>query len=140
VGVPVRNDSYEVTVLNARELKRVYMGNYYWYPNPGYIFVELIVRVSNLSKFDAHVRWENVYIAEEGGESWYPWWGGYQAVETDKEVDGSSVGVDEIVDGSVTINFAKDAVLRLIWIVAKGEKTTILFGFDDSPNIEIILE
>jgi hypothetical protein len=126
-----------MTVLEARELKRVYMGDYYWYPNPGYMFVELTVKVSNKKDFPVRVPWQNVYVVEEDGSSWYPYWAGYKAVESGKTVDGSSIGVNEIVDGADTINFEEDVMLRLIWLLVEKEKTTILFGFDDSPQVEI---
>ncbi len=140
VGEAVRSASYEVTVLQARELSRVYMGDYYYYPKAGQLFVELIVKVSNLTGSKASVPWKNVYVVEDTGDAWYSNWSGYKAVSTGKKVDGASIGVNETVDANVTIDFEDDVYLRMIWFLSKKDKTTILFGFDDSPNVEITIK
>lgn len=140
VGEAVRSESFEVTVVNARELNRVYMGDFYYYPKAGQMFVEFIVKVSNLTGSKASVPWENVYVIEDTGDAWYPNWGGFKDVKTGKTVDGSTIGVNEIVDGKATLDFEEDVFLRLIWFLTKKDKTTILFGFDDSPLIEFTVK
>jgi hypothetical protein len=141
VGEAVRSESFEVTVVSAKELRRVYMGNYYYYPLAGQIYVELVVKVSNLTGSEISVPWENVYVVDEAGNAYYPSWGGYTAVKTGKTVDGSAVGVNEIVDSKATLDIEEDAYLRMIWFLDKtGAKTTALFGFFDSPYVEVVIE
>jgi hypothetical protein len=140
VGEAVRSDSYEVTVLDAKEIRRVYMGDHYFYPETGHTFVEVIVKVSNLTGSKASVPWENVYVVEDSGDSFYPYWGGFKAVNTGKKVDGSTVGVNEIVDSKAVLEFEEDVFLRLIWYITKNDPTTILFEFDNSPQIEITID
>ncbi len=140
VGEAVRSESFEVTVVSARELNRVYMGNYYYYPKADQIFVEMVVKVSNLTGSEVSIPWENVYVIEESGDTWYPTWGGYKAVKTGRTVDGSTIGVDEIVDGKATLVFEEDAFLRTIWFLTRDDPTTILFGFDNSPYVEITID
>jgi hypothetical protein len=140
IGEAVRSSSYEVTVVSARELARVYMGNYYHYPENGKTFVEVVVKISNLTGSRASVPWEKIYVIEESGDSWYPNWSGFKAVATGKKVDGSTVGVNATVDGKSTVDFQEDAFLRAIWYVSKQSgSTTLLFVFDDSPQIKIMI-
>jgi hypothetical protein len=140
IGEAVSSSSYEVTVLEARELKRVYMGKYYHYPEAGHMFVEVIVKVTNLTGSTASVPWKNVGVKEESGDSWYPNWAGYKAVVTGKKVDGSTIGVNDTTDGTGTIDFKEDAFLRAIWYVTKNGTTTLEFGFDDVPIVAIMIE
>ncbi len=141
MGQAVRSDSFEVTVVNARTLNRVYMGSYYYYPKEGQMFVELVVKVTNLTGSPASVPWKNVYVVESSGDSWYPNWAGFKAVKSGKTVDGAAIGVDDPGDGSKLIEFDQDVFLRAIWFVSKNSgKTELLFGFDDSPNIVIVVE
>jgi hypothetical protein len=142
VGEAVRSSSYEVTVLSAKEIRRVYMGSYYYYPLTGYTYLEAVVRASNLGAGKANVKWKYIYVTEEDGNGWYPYWGGFKAVDTGVKVDGSSISVDEITDGESAVEFEQDVVLRLIWILTKNGQTapTVLFGFDDAPNVQIVVK
>ncbi len=141
VGDTITGDLYEVTVTDARELKRVYMGNYYYYPKDGQMFVEIIARVSNLSGSEAAVPWENIYVEEENGDAWYPTWGGYKAVAAGKKVDGASISVNQITDGKEEVKFDEDAVFRMIWFVNRDtNKTSLMFYFANQAKVEVIFE
>lgn len=140
MGEVVRSEFYEADVLSAKELRRVYMGDYYYYPRDNEMFIELVVRVSNLTGSETNVPWKNIYVIEESGDGWYPSWGGYQAVAAGKTVEGSNIGVNDTLDGTGTVDFKEDAILRLIWFISKKDKTTVLFGFADSPNIKVVIE
>jgi len=141
VGEAVRSESFEVTVVSAKELRRVYMGNFYYYPRENEIYGEIVVKVTNLTGSEVNVPWENVYVVVDNGDAFYPTWGGYTAVRTGKKVDGATVGVNEIVDGKATLDFEEDAFLRMIWWLDRQDgKTTVLFGFLDSPYIKVVIE
>lgn len=140
VGDTVRSDSFEVTVVSAKELTRVYMGSYYYYPKADQIFVEAVIRVSNLGGSKASIPWKKVYVVETSGDSWYPTWGGYKATSSGVSVDGSTVGVNQITDGDAVLEFEEDAVLRVIWFLTRKNPTTAFFVFFDSPTIKIVVE
>jgi hypothetical protein len=139
VGESVRSASYEVTVLGAKELKRVYMGDYYYSPLAGQIFVEVVVKVSNLTGSEAKVPWKYIYVKEESGDIWYSNWAGFKAANTGKKVDSAAIGVNDTKDGTGTVDFQEDVYLRMIWFLTNKDKT-VLFGFDDSPQIQIVIE
>jgi hypothetical protein len=143
VGFPVQSESYEVTVLKTRRLDSgVHTGDgYYWTANPGNVFVELEVKVTNLnSGTTVSVPWSHVFVVESEGKSWYPNWGGAKAVASGKNFSPSSLSVSSIKDGDVTISFKEDLYLRAIYVVAEGDPTTVWFGFEDSPPIEVVVE
>jgi hypothetical protein len=142
VGVPVQSESYEVVVSNVRRLDSgVHTGDgYYWSANPGYVFIELEVKVSNLRSSEASVSWGDIYVVESSGDAWYPNWGGSKAVESGSSFAASSLSVSSIDDGGATISFADDLYLRVIYIVTESDPTTVLFGFADSPKIEVVVK
>jgi hypothetical protein len=140
VGVPVRSGSYEVTVLGAVKLGRFYPGGTLLYTaNPGNIIADVGVKVSNLTGSPASVKWSNVYVVEKTGEAWFPFYGSYK--ESGKKIDPFSLGIsDKATNGDDLITFNGDIYLRLIFIVTDNDPTTFVFGFDDSPLIEITVK
>jgi len=143
VGVPVQSESYEVTVLKTRKLDSgVHTGDgYFWTAKAGNMFIELEVKVTNLQPgVTASIPWSHVYVVEADEKAWYPNWGGYKAVSSGKSVAASSLSVSSIKSGDEKISFKEDLYLRLIYVVAESETTTILFGFEDSPMIEVAVK
>lgn len=140
VGVPVKSEKFEVTVIGAVNLERIYPGGTYLYtPNAGNIIVDVGVKVSNLTGSSVSVKWENVYVVEQNGDAWFPTWGSYK--ESGKKVDPFSLGIsDANINGDDVITFNNDIYLRLIYIVTEADPTTFVFGFDDSPLIEIVVK
>jgi hypothetical protein len=140
VGVPVSSGSYEVTVIKAVKLDRLYPGGKYSYtPKPGNIIIDTGVKVSNLTGSQASVKWSNVYVVEETGDAWYPTFGSYK--ESGKELDPFSLGISEnTINGDDVISFKGDIYLRLIFLLTDNAPTTFLFGFEDSPYIEITIK
>lgn len=142
VGVPVRSNTFEVTVLKARVLTNgVHTGDgYYWTTKPGYLFVELGVKVSNLKTgVKTSMPWQLIYVIEDNGDTWYPNWGGFKAVASGKELDPSSISVSSIESGKDVVEFENDVYLRLIYVVTEKRPTAVQFGFDESPMIEIVV-
>jgi hypothetical protein len=141
VGVPASNAAYEVTVIKVRKLESVYLSEtHYWAAKPGYQFVELGIRIKNLQHDrEVSVPWNNVYIIEQDG-TYYPGWGAFKAVESGIEINPSSLVFEEIEDPGKEVTFKNDAFLRLIFTVTLYDKTVILFGFDDSPLTEIVVQ
>jgi hypothetical protein len=143
VGVPVQSNSYEVTVLKVRKLvSGVHTGDgFYWTANPGNIFIELEVKVKNLQPgVAASIPWSHIYVVESDQKAWYPNWGGFKAVKSGANFSASSLSVSSIDNGDVTISFTDDLYLRVIYIVAESDPTRALFGFDDSPMIEVVVK
>lgn len=148
VGVPVKNENYEVTVVSFRKLNTVYLdAQYQWVPKPGYKFMELGVKVRNV-KADSQVNvpWSSMKAIELGNlavsTKLMPGWAGYKAVESGVEVNPKNLTFKTIDKNNIDeqVTFDNDLFLRLIYIVDKGNpQTTIWFSFDESPMIEIIL-
>jgi len=142
VGVPVQSASYEVVVSNIKRLDSgVHTGDgYYWSANPGYVFIELEVKVTNLQSGAANVSWGDIYVLESSGNAWYPNWGGYKAVKSGENFAASSLSVSKIKNSGFTLFFVDDLYLRVIYIVAESDPTIVLFGVADSPMIEVVVK
>ena len=142
VGEPVLLDSnIEITVIDAFDRDRIYPGGEYLYtPKQGYILVDMGVRIRNLNPGKTvSVPWQQVYILEDNGDSWYPLWGSAKMVESDKTIDPFTIGISSNeVDGNELINIENDVYLRLIYIVQESNQQ-ILFGIKNSPQIELAL-
>ncbi len=137
VGVPVRSDSVELTVIKVVNLERIYPGGIYLFtPNPGYLILDVGMHVKNLTGSVLSVKWSDVYLVESSGDSWYPLWGTYKTADAGETLDPFSFGISEQeIDGTDTINFVGDVYVRCIYIVTDTNPTNVLFGFYDSPNV-----
>jgi len=140
VGVPVKSASYEVTVIGANKLERLYPGGTLLYTaKAGKIIVDVGVKVTNLTGSSASVKWGNVYVVENNGDAWYPSWGSYK--ESGKKIDPFSLGIsDKTTNKDDLITFSGDIYLRLIFVVTDNAPTTFVFGFEDSPLIEVTVK
>jgi hypothetical protein len=52
----------------------------------------------------------------------------------------SSLVFAELKTGHVAVNFEDSAFLRAIWIIKDNNPSTVLFGFEDSPLIEVTID
>ncbi|MBT3313561.1 MAG: hypothetical protein HN390_03010 [Anaerolineae bacterium] len=143
VGVAVTNDKYEVTVVKVRKLETVFLDNdYHWVAQDGYLFLEIGVKVKSLDNSDSvRVPWNEIYIVEDSGDAWYPGWAGFKSVASGIDISPTSIIFEEIDGGYGTVDIDKgqDVFLRLIYTVVKKSPTVVLFGFHDSPFIEVSL-
>ena len=142
VGVAVKSDSYEVTVIDAVKRDRIYPGGKFLFtPLHGYMLVDIGVKVRNLTGSPASLSWGDVYVVDSNGDGWAPNWGTYQEVSAGKKFDPLTLGLSEKeTDPAGKITFNNDIYLRLIYHVLNNAPTTLLFGFGDSPLIEIVIK
>ncbi len=141
VGVIASNNDYDVDVIKVRKLGTVYLDqNYVWEANPGYLFLELGVKVTSKRNGTTSIPWENIYIIEEGNKFWYPGWGGFQNAAPGETVNPASIIFEEIKSGKALISFKEVVYLRLIWTIKDNNPSIVQFGFDTSPLIEVVID
>lgn len=145
LGVSIEADDFSFTVIDAVSLRRIYPGGTLLFsPNPGYLIMDIGVRIKNKNPGKTvSIPWENVYVTEANGDSWYPIWGTSKFVDSGTELDPFSLGISsEEINGVDRINFTGDAYLRLIYIVTDNENqpVPIIFGIGDAPEAEFIVE
>jgi hypothetical protein len=138
LGVSVSAGDFSFTVVDAVSLRRIYPGGQYLYtPNPGYLILDMGIRIQNNNPGKlVSIPWENVYVEEANGDSWYPLWGKAELVDADVELDPFTLGISsEEIDGIERINFTGDAYLRLVFIVDDNDNqpVPIIFGIGNSP-------
>ena len=85
IGVPVKYESLEITVLDVKNLDSVHFGDVsggwetFYKPLPGKFLIDVGVLVRNLDPGNPVLMdWMNVYIVEESGNAWYPGLGEYE--------------------------------------------------------------
>jgi hypothetical protein len=141
VGVAAANEDFEVTVVKVRKLQTVYLDKIYqWIANPGYLFLELGVKVRNLKAGSTvSVPWANIYVEDKDG-AWYPGWGAFKAVASGTEISPTSLIFAQIKNEREQVVFDEDVYLRLIWTIADQNPSIVLFGFDNSPMIEVTID
>lgn len=136
LGEVARSQNFEVTVIAAEKRDRVYPGGKFYYTaNPGYMLIDVGVKVVNISGSSLDVKWKDVYVMRENGDWWYPTWGTFKT-SLDK-LDPFSIGVSEVeIDPEAVITVGnKDGYLRLFFLVE--EEAAFYFGFGDSPLTEM---
>jgi hypothetical protein len=145
LNVSIESGDFSYTVIDAISLRRIYPGGTLLFsPNPGYLIMDIGVRIENKDPgTTVSIPWEDVYVTEANGDSWYPIWGTTKFVDSGTELDPYSLGISsEEIKGINRINFTGDAYLRLIYIVTDNENqpVPIIFGIGDAPQAEFIVE
>lgn len=141
VGVTASNSDYDVDVIKVRKLGSVYLDqNYVWQANPGYLFLELGVKVTSKRTGTTSIPWENIYVIEQDNKSWFPNWGGYQTAGRDETLNTTSIIFAEIKNGKELISFNEAVYLRVIWTIKDNNPSIVYFGFDTSPLIEVVID
>lgn len=141
VDVTVSNSDYDVEVIKVRKLGSVYLDQYYiWEANPGYLFLELGVKVTSKQPGMKFIPWENVYVIEQDQNVWYPGWGGYQTASPGENVAPATIIFEQIHDGADLVQFEEVVYLRVIWGIKDNNPSTVYFGFDTSPLIEVTID
>lgn len=139
VGEPVYGQDVEITVLDVVFRDRIYPGGSLLYtPVSGYVIVDMGVRVKNLIPDDTiFYSWNQIYVLEDNGASWYPLWGSTKKVASGETFDPSTIGISSAqVEGGSYIRIEADTYLRLIYIVRESNQQ-IWFGISTSPKVEI---
>ncbi|GAB4402145.1 MAG: hypothetical protein OHK003_29360 [Anaerolineales bacterium] len=141
VGVTVSNEEYEVNVIKVRKLGSVYLDqNYIWEANPGYLFLELGVQVISKRTGITSIPWQNIYVTEQDGNSWYPGWGGFQTAKSGENINPATIIFAQIHNENELVSFGEVVFLRLIWTIKDNNPSTVYFGFDTSPLIEVTID
>jgi hypothetical protein len=143
IGVAVIHGSLEITVLAALSRPTMHIGDVqgrhyvYYTPPAGKRLIDVAVLVHNLTPGKpVAVKWNNVYITESSGDSWYPYWAKVKTVDANSIADPYSIGIssDEVA-GDASLEFADYTYLRLVWILGNDPAATLVFGIQDSPPI-----
>jgi len=143
LGVAVPNGSLEITVLDALTRQTLHLGDitgrymiYYTAPKGNKIIdVGVLVR-NSVAGVPATAKWGDIYIVEENGDAWIPYWGSTKTVETGSPKDPFSIGLSSNdLDRDAQIELANDTYLRLIFLVSDEPDQTFIFGIADSPFI-----
>lgn len=144
IGVPSISDEYEVTVVNASYFRKISSEGFIYTPTEGQgKFLDVGVIVRNLTDKPIQVDWQNVYIIDKNGDSWYPNFGGYLAATDNAAFDPTTLylypysnleyTMDDMVVGEYPL------YLRAVWATDGARPATYLFGFDTSNLVEITM-
>lgn len=136
-GDAVINGNMEITLLDVyRHDKIVTGGSYYYTAKPGYIILDLFVRLRNLGSSDASVKWKEIYINDDGGDSWYPGFAGKMLAKKSEKINPFDIPTDIEVNGDDLVQFSDSVYLRLIYMLEDKPSQIIQFGIADSPLIQ----
>jgi hypothetical protein len=138
-GEAVTNGTIEVTVLDVFRHDRIVPGGTFYYtPKPGYIVINLFVKIKNLGTATVSIPWSDVYIIE-GDKAQYPSWAGWQAVSNNEKVAPLSINYD-YMKGADLIVFEHTAYLQAIYLIGDKPEQTIIFRIRDTPPIQLTIK
>ena len=124
-----------MNVVAFEKRSRVYPGGTYFYDaKPGYMLVDLGVKVTNLTSSGLDVKWNDIYLMNAENKWWYPRWGTFKA--STNSIDPLTLGVSENkIEPEVFITLDNSGYLRLFYLVTEAE--VMYFGFADSALTEL---
>jgi hypothetical protein len=138
VGKPVSNDNWEITLISPLSRKRIYRGRIYYTANPGYIFIDLAVRVKNLQSGTNSLRSSDIVVIDGNKKRWDFIWLGRQSVTSDRVIDPFSISVEDFRP-SDSIDIEGESYLRLIYVVSDAS-SNLGFHFKGIPQIPFTAE
>lgn len=131
----VKYNDLEITLLKVITHAQIIVYSYHYYDaKDGYTFIDLMILVRNRGDNAGFTTLGKIYVIDKDGNAWYPFCGGFQAVELEKSFDPMTIiKWDQNSKTDVFIFEAKkDTYLRLFWPVL--EHQDIVFGIEDSPQ------
>ena len=142
VGETVTYGSLEITLLKVTTHDLIVPGGkYYWYSKSGQTFVDLGVLVRNLEPGNpVTVTWDEIYIVDVNGDSWYANFGDTKMVDTGTKVDPYSIGINDEVTGGAMLNFDNDTYLRLVYYTFNDPEKPVFFGIANSPQMTFTIK
>jgi hypothetical protein len=141
LGEPVRTSAIEVTLLDVYRHDRIYTGdNYYHYANPGYVLIDLFVRIRNLGADPVNIVWYTIRIKDEGGTQQSPSFAGAKFASRGEKIDPFSIHTDITVTGGSSLTVPAIAYLRLYYVLRDKPEQIVRFGIGDSPVIQFVFK
>jgi hypothetical protein len=140
LGEAVSYGSIEITVLDVyKHDKIVPGGTYYYTPNPGYMVIDLVVKIKNLGTAPASITWEDLHVMEEDGAISNTEFAGFTMAGNSEKVNPLSIQYDSTNFHSLP-DFSNTIYLRVIFIIKDKPEQTVLFGIKDSPLIQLTIK
>jgi hypothetical protein len=138
IGKPISSENWEITVFGAIYRDRIYPGGgFYYTPNPGYMFIDVGLKVKSLGT-STSVFSSDILIIDENDEAWSALWSGEQAADG-KEVDPFSIGINETLDEDIDLSSEK--YLRMMFVLSETSlNQEVSFKFEDVPAIPFTIE
>ena len=138
IGKPVSSENWEVTVIDVIYRDRIYPGGGYYYdPNPGYMFIDVGLKVNKLGPAST-VFSSDIVVIDENGERWPALWSGTKDANG-QELDPYTIGMDSVLDEDIDIS--AETYLRLAFVLQDASLgKEISFTFEDVPAIPFIVE
>jgi hypothetical protein len=137
VGVPISNDESEITLISPFSRKRIFRGDVYYTANPGYIFIDLGLKVKNLDTTANSFQSSDVLVLDDTKEQWSILWIGRQPVKNDRVIDPFSISVDESFVNTFSVE--NEVYFRFIFVVSETS-SSLSFQFDGIPLIPFTAE
>jgi hypothetical protein len=138
IGKPVSSENWEVTVIDVIYRDRIYPGGGYYYdPNPGYMFIDVGLKVNKLGS-KSSVFSSAIVVIDENGKPWPALWSGTKDA-SGGEVDPYTIGMDSVLDEDIDISTEK--YLRLAFILKEESLgKEVYFKFEDVPAVPFTIE
>lgn len=138
VGKPISNDDWEITLTDALSRKRIFRGSVYYTANPGYVFVDLAIKVKSLQTGTNSILSSDIVVIDDSEMSWTVLWLGRQPIKEDQVVDPFSISVDDFPT-SYPIDIEGEEYFRLIYVVS-NTSSSLRYQFGDLPPIPFTAE
>lgn len=143
----VENANLVVKIMDIGKPHQVYLGvdnnlgtDITFTPGEGNMFLEVGVKVTNLTGADIPFKWTDIYLVNKYQDKWYPVFGAYKG--TNSALDASTVEIlqyDQVhpdFDPDAHFYAADNGYARMIFRVPR-DNLYYYFGFSDLPLIEI---
>jgi hypothetical protein len=135
LGEAVQSGSMGITVLDVIRHDHIIPGGmFYYYANPGYMIIDLEVKVQNLGSSPVSIKWNDLYVVDESGLTRNTQWAGSQKAGKKEKVDPLKIDYHDVT-GSEVVTFSDAVYMRAIFVITDKPVQTVLFGIQDSPLI-----
>ncbi len=135
LGEPVKSGSIEISVLDVYKHDNLIPGNgYRYWANPGYMIIDLVVKVQNTGSTPASITWNDTYVIDDTNSHHEMLFAGSRSAAKKEKVDPLSIDYND-VGGSAVIEIIDTVYMRIIYLISDKPEQMVLFGIKDSPLI-----
>lgn len=140
MGEAVGYKTIEITLLDMYRHDNLIPGNgYRYWANPGYMIIDLVVKLQNAGSSPASVKWSDTYVIDSTGARSDVFFAGSRAATKTQKVDPLSIDYNAIY-GDPAVEVADTVYMRIIYLITDKPEQKALFGVGDSPLIEFTVK
>jgi len=141
LGEVISYKTLDISVLDVYRHDNLIPGNgYRYWANPGFMIIDLVVKVQNTGSSSTSITWNDTYALDDSGSRSEVMFGGSRSASKTAKIDPLSIDYNDLYGGMGEVEVIDTVYMRIIYIIPDKSEQKVLFGIGDSPKIEFLVK